>query len=59
VFATTHSRDAVDSLAAIVTDGDNGDDNVTIQRLERDKQHAVTFNEQEILVAAQRGIEVR
>lgn len=59
VFATTHSRDAVDSLAAIVSESNNGDDTVTIQRLERDKQHAVTFNDQEILVAAKRGIEVR
>ncbi len=59
VFATTHSRDAVDSLAAIVSDSDNGDDNVTIQRLERDKHRAVVFNEQEIVVAAKRGIEVR
>lgn len=59
VFATTHSRDAVDSLAAISRADSNGDNGVTIQRLERDKQRAVTFTEQEIVVAAERGIEVR
>ncbi len=59
VFATTHSRDAVDSLAAISRADANGDSSVTIQRLERDKGRAVAFTEQEIVVAAERGIEVR
>ncbi|MGB2984425.1 MAG: ATP-binding protein [Phycisphaerae bacterium] len=59
VFATTHSGDAVDSLAAISRADVSGDNNVTIQRLERDKQRAVAFSEQEIVVAAERGIEVR
>lgn len=59
VFATTHSRDAVESLATI-SRADVGDYNdVTIQRLERDKDRAVAFTEQEIVVAAERGIEVR
>lgn len=59
VFATTHSRDAVDSLAAISRNEISGHGNVTIQRLERDKGHAVAFSSQEIVVAAERGIEVR
>ena len=59
VFATTHSRDAVDSLAAISRADVGEKSDVTIQRLERDKRHAVSYNEQEIIVAAERGTEVR
>lgn len=57
VFATTHSRDCIYALAQIaradVTDGSD----VTIQRIEGER--AVAYNEQEIVLAAQRGIEVR
>jgi len=57
VFATTHSRDCIYALAQVaradVTDGSE----VTIQRIEGD--HAVAYNEQEIVLAAERGIEVR
>ncbi len=59
VFATTHSRDAVDSLAAISRPDVGEDSDVTIQRLERDEQRAVAYTEQEIVVAAERGTEVR
>ncbi|MBU0719535.1 MAG: AAA family ATPase [Planctomycetes bacterium] len=59
VFATTHSGDAVESLAAISRADVSEDSDLTIQRLERDKDHAVAFTEQEIVVAAKRGIEVR
>ncbi len=59
VFATTHSRDAVDSLAAISRPEVDSDSDVTIQRLERDKCRAVAYSEQEIVVAAERGTEVR
>lgn len=59
VFATTHSRDAVDSLAAISRADVSEDSDVTIQRLERDKHRAVAYTEQEIVVAAERGTEVR
>jgi len=56
VFATTHSRDCYESLAAIAQP--TGHD-VTIQRIERGKPLAVAFSEAEIVQAAQRGIEVR
>ena len=56
VFATTHSRDCYESLAAIAQP--TGRD-VTIQRIERGKPLAVAFSEAEILEAARRGIEVR
>lgn len=57
VFATTHSRDCYESLAAIVRDSKEGE--VSIQRIERGQRQAVAFNEREILIAAERGIEVR
>lgn len=58
VFATTHSRDCYESLAAIAHPTATGHD-VTIQRIERGKPLAVAFSEAEIVQAARRGIEVR
>ena len=56
VFATTHSRDCYESLAAIAK-SDAG--NVTIQKIDRSRGEAVRFSKQAIVVAAERGIEVR
>ena len=56
VFATTHSRDCWESLAAIAQ-GDDGD--VTIQRIERSRSEAVTFSREAAVAAAERNIEVR
>ena len=56
VFATTHSRDCYESLAAI-TDSDAG--GVTIQRIERGQEQAVKLSGAAIAAAAKRGIEVR
>lgn len=56
VFATTHSRDCVDALAEIAQD--NGQD-ISLQRIERDKSQAIPFSEAAIRRAAERGIEVR
>ena len=56
VFATTHSRDCYESLAAIAK-SESGD--VTIQRIDRSREEAVRFGREAILAAAERGIEVR
>jgi AAA domain, putative AbiEii toxin, Type IV TA system len=56
VFATTHSRDCFESLAAI-SHAEGSD--VTIQRIERGRTLAVALSEPEIREAARRGIEVR
>ena len=56
VFATTHSRDCYESLAAIAK-SDTGD--VTIQRIDRDREEAVRFSREAIVAVAERGIEVR
>ena len=56
VFATTHSRDCYESLAAIAK-SEPGD--VTIQRIDRSRQEAVGFSREAIVAAAERSIEVR
>lgn len=59
VFATTHNSDCWTSLASIASQEDTTGDGITIQRIERDKKTSVVFSKREIVIAAQRGIEVR
>ena len=56
VFATTHSRDCYESLAAIAGTDPDG---VTIQRIERNRGESVSFVDRAIVAAAERNIEVR
>ena len=58
VFATTHSRDCYESLASIV-EPDLSQSEVVIHRIEPDRGCSVTFSNQEVVVAANRGLEVR
>ncbi|MEX0867023.1 MAG: ATP-binding protein, partial [Pirellulales bacterium] len=59
VFATTHSRDAYESLAAIARPGVSDESDVTIQRIDSSGSTAVTFTEQEIIASAEHDTEVR
>jgi ABC-type branched-subunit amino acid transport system ATPase component len=59
VFATTHSRDCVERLATICHPDSTIGNQVTIQRIESNSEVAVAYSEAEILLAAQRGFEVR
>lgn len=59
IFATTHSRDCWESLAALVESEHIDEGEITIHRIERDKPTSVMFNEREMVIAAERGIEVR
>ena len=56
VFATTHSHDCYESLAAVAKSG-TGD--VTIQRIDRSRGDAVRFSSEALVAAAERNIEVR
>jgi predicted ATPase len=56
VFATTHSRDCYEALAAVTEPGRT---EISLQRIERGKVDAVAFTEREIQQAAERGLEVR
>ncbi|MDX2052813.1 MAG: AAA family ATPase [Polyangiaceae bacterium] len=58
VFATTHSRDCYESLASI-SRADASESRVSIQRIERGNPKAVAFSESQIVIAAERAIEVR
>lgn len=59
VFATTHNSDCWTSLASIANREDAIEDGITIHRIERGKQKSVVFTEKEIVMAAEREIEVR
>jgi AAA domain, putative AbiEii toxin, Type IV TA system len=56
VFATTHSRDCYEALAAVT---DPSRTEISLQRIERGKVDAIGFTEAEIQQAAERGLEVR
>ena len=56
VFATTHSRDCYESLAAISKSDADG---VTIQRIDRHRSEAVRFARDAIVAVAERDLEVR
>lgn len=59
VFATTHSGDCVNSLAAVCHADVKVGGHVTIQRLEAERDHSVAYNEAEIVALARNHIEVR
>ncbi|MGO9465111.1 MAG: AAA family ATPase [Isosphaeraceae bacterium] len=59
VFATTHSRDCYQSLAAVCRDSVAENSDATIQRIERHREESVAYTEQEIIAAAERDTEVR
>ena len=59
VFATTHSRDCWQSLAELITEEKIADNEITIQRIDKDKEKAVSFNTRQIYLASERDIEVR
>jgi ABC-type branched-subunit amino acid transport system ATPase component len=57
VFATTHSSDCIRALASLARPDVTTGSDITIQRIEGER--AVAYNEREIVLAAERGIEVR
>jgi len=59
VFATTHSSDCWMSLATIANQESGGEDGIRIHRIERGKNTSIVFTDREIVVAAERGFEVR
>jgi len=59
IIATTHSWDCYHSLAVICRDYVSEGSDVTISRIERGREEAVGYTEQEIVAVADRDIEVR
>jgi hypothetical protein len=59
VFATTHNSDCWTSLAAIASNESPSEEGITIQRIEKGKPNSIVFTERQVVIAAERGIEVR
>lgn len=59
VFATTHSSDCWKSLDAIASEENPSKEGITIHRIEKGKSKSVVFTEQQVVIAAEDGIEVR
>ncbi len=59
VFATTHNSDCWTSLATIANTENPSEEGITIQRIEKDKPTSIVFTERQVVIAAERGIEVR
>lgn len=59
VFASTHSRDCVESLAEVIEKDSLHDGDVAIHRIDALRDQSTRFSENEIVAAARRGIEVR
>jgi hypothetical protein len=57
LFATTHSQDCWKALARVVADDDRQD--VSLQRIERDAEEAVTYSPGAIAASADYEAEVR
>jgi AAA15 family ATPase/GTPase len=59
VFATTHSRDCWQSLAELITEEKITDNEITIQRIDKEKSQSVIFDPEEIVIAATINLDVR
>ena len=59
VFATTHNSDCWKSLAAVANSDNSLENGITIQRIEKGKSASIMFDEREMMIAAERDIEVR
>jgi AAA15 family ATPase/GTPase len=59
VFATTHSSDCWKSLAEIAQQENVTADGIRIHRIEKGKEKSIVFNEAQIVIAAERELEVR
>lgn len=59
IFATTHSRDCWESLAELIEAEGIAEDEIAIHRIEKGKSKSVLFDAEQVVIAAERGIEVR
>ena len=59
VFATTHSRDCYESLAAVLRDTAVAPGTAAVHRIDRERNRTVVYDERRIIIAAEDDIEVR
>jgi len=55
----THSRYCWESLAEIPETEDSSDNDIVIHRIEKGRTSSIVIGEDEMAIAAERGIEVR
>lgn len=59
VFATTHNSDCWKALETLTSREDVAEEDISIQRIEKDVPRSVAYNKEEIATAVEREIEVR
>ena len=59
VFATTHNSDCWKALEALTSREDVAEEDISIQRIEKDAPRSVAYNKKEIATAVERETEVR
>ena len=59
IFATTHSHDCIEAFARLVRDGIASSDDLSLQRVVKEKHRAVPYTGDQILAAIQYDYEVR
>lgn len=59
VFATTHSRDCIDSLASVIACRKESEDVFSVQRINEERTASISYSEDEIITASEHGIEMR
>ena len=59
VFATTHSLDCINGLATLLKKRQDLEDKVSVQKIERQLDHSVSFGVADIVTAADLSIELR
>lgn len=59
MFATTHNSDCWKALEALTSRVDVGEEDISIQRIEKDAPRSVAYNKEEIATAVERETEVR
>jgi hypothetical protein len=59
VFATTHSNDCWKSLAELAETLDDHSDGIAIHYIDKNREHSISYSEQEMIIAAEKDYEVR
>lgn len=59
VFATTHSNDCWKSLAELASNLDDDSDGIAIHRIEKERNHSISYSEEEMIAALEENYEVR
>jgi hypothetical protein len=59
VFATTHSNDCWKSLAELAGTLEDNNDGIAIHRIEKERNHSITYSAEEMIAALEDNYEVR